>query len=364
MAFFLIITQAFIFLVHYVLYRVLLSIFVVQSSAVVGALQVILVLLSLSFLAASLLTRRYNSSFTRAFYTLASVWLGILFYFLLASFLYSLTLLIFSNDSYLNAMHTIGMGLLVLAAFSALYGIWNARQIVVTKIPLTLKNLPLTWRDRRVVFVSDVHLGQVHGEKFAERVVEEINKLQPDLVLIGGDLYDGVEVDAERVVRPFAALEAPFGAYFVTGNHESYGNMTAYLEAVESAGINWLSDEKVTIEGVEIIGEDYLTTLSRTDDEAVLRSLDLDPATSTILIRHVPVDLDLAERAGVDLALYGHTHRAQVWPLSYITKRVYKGYDYGLKKFGSMLAYTSSGVGTWGPPLRIGTKPEIVLLEF
>jgi predicted MPP superfamily phosphohydrolase len=215
-----------------------------------------------------------------------------------------------------------------------------------------------------VVFVSDVHLGQVHGEKFAERVVKEISKLQPDVVLIGGDLYDGVEVDAERVARPFAALEAPLGTYFVTGNHESYGNMTAYLEAVESAGISWLSDEKVTIEGVEIIGEDYLTTLSRTDDEAVLQSLHLDPAAPTILIRHVPVDLDLAERAGVDLALYGHTHRAQVWPLGYITKRVYKGYDYGLKKFGSMLAYTSSGVGTWGPPLRIGTRPEIVLLEF
>ncbi len=115
---------------------------------------------------------------------------------------------------------------------------------------------------------------------------------------------------------------------------------------------------------VQIVGVDYKTTEKRSDFEKVLSSLPIDANLPSILLKHVPSNLDVAEKRGISLGLFGHTHRAQVFPFSIITHFVYKGFDYGLKKLGKMQVYTSSGVGTWGPPIRVGSNSEIVILNF
>ena len=124
-----------------------------------------------------------------------------------------------------------------------------------------------------------------------------------------------------------------------------------------------LNNEKKEINGMQIVGVDYRDSLNRTKLEEMLKNL-IDKNKPSVLLKHAPFDLDITEKAGVNMELSGHTHRTQMWPLNFITQLVYKGYDYGLKSFGNMSVYTSDGVGTWGPPVRVGTNAEIVSIEF
>jgi predicted MPP superfamily phosphohydrolase len=150
----------------------------------------------------------------------------------------------------------------------------------------------------------------------------------------------------------------------VTGNHEEFGAEEAFLRAVRAANIRTLIDEKIEIDGLQIIGVDYHNCAKREDFRAVLTHLAIDHSRPSLLLKHEPKDVQVAADAGISLQLSGHTHRGQMWPLGYIADVIYKGYAYGLKRAGATQVYTSSGVGTWGPPLRVGTDSEIVRITF
>jgi len=257
----------------------------------------------------------------------------------------------------------LGKILFSLAIIAGMYGIVHAEMLVVNSSKVNVPNIPVAWQGKRAVWISDVHLGQIHGRAFSEKIVEKVNELRPDIIFVGGDLYDGEEVDIKDVTEPFSRLHAPWGTYFITGNHEEFSNNEKYVMGATEAGMIFLNDEKREIEGMQIIGVDYKDSSDRTKFEEMLKNL-VDKSKPSILLKHAPFDLDVAEKAGINIQFSGHTHRAQMWPLSFITKLVYKGYDYGLKSFGNMTVYTSDGVGTWGPPLRVGTNSEIVSIEF
>ena len=236
---------------------------------------------------------------------------------------------------------------------------------------MTLPHLPQSWRGRRAVFISDLHLGQIRGRKFAEKVVKIVTELAPDIILNGGDMYDGVAVNVTDIIQPFTHLHAPLGLYFVMGNHEEFRDNKLYAAAITSAGIKILNNEKVIVDRLQLLGVDYKTTTMKEDFADIVQKMSVDTNQASILLKHVPVDLEVAKHAGISLQLSGHTHRAQIFPLGLITRMIYKGYDYGLKNFGSkevragsLQVLTTSGVGTWGPPLRVGTQSEIVLITF
>jgi predicted MPP superfamily phosphohydrolase len=212
--------------------------------------------------------------------------------------------------------------------------------------------------------VSDTHLGQVRNYGFARQIAAKVKDLRPDVVFIGGDLYDGVAVDLDRTIEPFSKISPPYGTYFITGNHEEFSDNTPYLQAVRRAGIRVLYNEKVDLDGLQIIGVDYRGSRREEDFRSILQSVGIDPHRPSILLKHAPFHLQVTREQGISLQLSGHTHRGQVFLFRWITAKVYRGYDYGLKWFGNVLVYTSSGAGTWGPPMRIDTIPEIVVIEF
>jgi predicted MPP superfamily phosphohydrolase len=221
------------------------------------------------------------------------------------------------------------------------------------------------WKDKKIVFVSDLHLGNVYRQKFTARVTAKINALNPYAVLIGGDLYDGVVCDEEKLIAPLHTLHPPGGTYFITGNHEYYlPDVPHALAAIRAAGITVLSDKKIDIGGIDVIGVDYRSAHKKEDFKRVLESIGVDRARPSILLKHEPTNLDVAEATGISLMLSGHTHHGQIFPLMFFTWQIYKGFDYGLKRYGAMQVFTSSGAGAWGPPLRLGTKSEIVEIEF
>jgi predicted MPP superfamily phosphohydrolase len=254
--------------------------------------------------------------------------------------------------------------LLGIALVASLYGFINAGVIRITRISIQLPLLPSPWKGKIAVWVSDTHLGQVRNTGFARHIAAKVKDLHPDIVFIGGDLYDGVAVDLDKTIEPFSKIPAPYGTYFITGNHEEFSDNTPYLEAVRRAGIRVLYNEKVELDGLQIIGVDYRGSRREEDFRMILQEIGIDPRQPSILLKHAPFHLEVAKEQRISLQLSGHTHQGQVFLFRWITSKVYQGYDYGLKRVGDLLVYTSSGAGTWGPPMRIDTIPEIVVIEF
>lgn len=358
------IVQSILFLGHWFLYRTLVRFFGVTSPAKLLTLKVVLALLSVSLVLTSFFAFRYSNVLVRCLYATAASWLGILYLFILASavcwIFYSLAKFIhFSLDQKILIEMMIGFALV-----ASLYGFINAGMIRTSRISIQLPYLPEIWKGKTAVWVSDTHLGQVRGYGFAQHVATKIESLRPDIVFIGGDLYDGLAVDLDRVIEPFSRISAPYGIYFITGNHEEFLDNTPYLQAVRRAGIKVLYNEKVDLDGLQIVGVDYRDSRREEQFRAILQEMDIAPQKPSILLKHAPLHLQVAREQGISFQLSGHTHQGQVFLFRLITSMVYQGYDYGLKWFGDLLVYTSSGAGTWGPPMRLDTKPEIVVITF
>jgi predicted MPP superfamily phosphohydrolase len=196
------------------------------------------------------------------------------------------------------------------------------------------------------------------------RIVSKLGRLRPDVVFITGDLYDGGKVDLAEVVAPWKEVQTKFGAYFVTGNHEEFSDRTKYLNAVRHSGIQILNNEKLIVDGLQIVGVHYSDSANPGRFRSILERAGLDRNQASVLLSHVPHQLSIAQQAGISLQLSGHTHGGQIFPFTWFTARIFGEYTYGLKRFGDLAVYTSSGAGTWGPPMRVGTQPEIVLIEF
>jgi hypothetical protein len=358
------IVQSILFLGHWFLYRTLVSFLGVVRPAKLLTLKMVLTFLSVSFVLTSFLAFRYSNPFVQCLYTAAASWLGILYLFILASILCWI-LHGFARWFHLSLDRRIGVGVLFgIALLASVYGFINAGATRITRINVQLPLLPGPWKGKTAVWVSDTHLGQVRNYGFARRIAAKVKDLRPDVVFIGGDLYDGVAVDLDKMIEPFSKISAPYGSYFITGNHEEFSDNTPYLQAVRRAGIHVLYNEKVDLDGLQIIGVDYRESRREEDFRTILQNIGIDPRRPSILLKHTPFHLHVARERRISLQLSGHTHRGQVFLFRWITAKVYRGYDYGLKRYGELLVYTSSGAGTWGPPMRIDTIPEIVVIEF
>ena len=323
-----------------------------------------LAFLSVSFVAASLLAFRYTNAALRAFYRAAAIWVGLLT-FLVAAAVFSWIIFGITRLGGLDVnFHRTVELLFGAATVAGLYGVFNANWTRITRATVRLANLPAAWRGRKAALVSDVHLGHVRNGRFLRRIVAKILKEEPDAIFIAGDLYDGTAIDARRAAEPLSELVAPHGVYFVAGNHEQFGDDSKYLHAIAAAGVRVLSNERVEVDGLQIVGVPYRSATHGGHFASVLRGIRLDQDRASILLTHAPDHPEVAEAAGVSLQLSGHTHLGQFIPWSWMARRVYRQFVYGLSRIGNMQVFTSSGAGTWGPPLRLGSNPEIVVLEF
>ncbi len=331
-----------------------------------GALWIILVLgfLSVNFVAASLLAFRYTNAALRAFYRVAAVWMGLVSFLFLAAVA---SWIIFGVARLagldMNFHRTVEL-LLGAAVVAGLYGVYNASWTRITRTTVRLANLPAAWHGRRAALISDVHLGHVRNGSFLRRLVAKILREEPDAIFIAGDLYDGTAIDARRAAEPLNELVAPQGVYFVAGNHEQFGDDSKYLHAIAAAGVRVLKNEKVEADGLQIIGVPYRNATQIGRFASALHGIHLDRDRASVLLTHAPDHPEIAEAAGVSLQLSGHTHLGQFIPWSWMARRLYRQFVYGLSQIGRMQVFTSSGAGTWGPPLRLGSNPEIVMLEF
>jgi uncharacterized protein len=361
---FIVIIQSVLLLAHWFLYETWAAFWVTSDPPGVSKVEVGLGLLSVSFVISSLLAWRYAQVAVRIFYTISAVWLGILSFFFLAACacwaLYGGALLFGLHPN----RRIFGFVFLCLALLAGSYGIVNAAWTQVRRITVKLPNLPESWRGRVAALVSDTHLGHVRGRRFMQRIVSMLGRLRPDIIFIAGDMYDGTAVNADQLAEPWADLSTPLGIYFVTGNHEEFSSPAKYLRAVQDSGVRVLNNEKVTVEGMQIVGVHFRDSANDDCFRTVLRQAAVDRDRASILLTHAPDRVKISEEEGISLQLSGHTHGGQFFPFTWITSRLYGKFVYGLQRLGNLLVYTSYGAGTWGPPLRVGTTPEVVLISF
>lgn len=360
--------QVLLLLAHWFLFHTWIAFWDPPAPSVVLALRIALLILAFSFVVAALLSFKYSNPLVTAIYELAATWLGFLNFLFFAACLTWLAWYVWAlakiSAEPAAARPWIAETLAAIAIAAGIYGMINARGIRTRTIRVTLPGLPQSWGGRRAVLMSDIHLGHVNGESFSRRLVAMTRALNPDIVFIPGDLFDGTEVDLDHLVTPFKEINAPFGTYFTTGNHEEFGGTAEKVRAIARTGIRVLQSEKVIVDGLQIGGVPWGDSLSPIRLQSVLDRMQLNRGQASILLNHMPSRMSIVEHAGVNLMLSGHTHGGQVFPFTWITQRVFGRYTYGLHPFGKLQVYTSYGAGTWGPPMRVGTHPEIVLIEF
>ena len=242
---------------------------------------------------------------------------------------------------------------------------------VVRRVPITLAGLDPALEGLRIVTFSDGHLSALYGGRRFERLVETVNAQRPDVVAIVGDLVDGELGELREEVAPLADLISDQGVYFVTGNHEYFVDTTAWLRHLPTLGVQVLRNERVPIvrggASVDLAGIDDRTAISSgvpghgADLDAALDGR--DDAVPLVLMAHQPVQVEQAAAAGVGLQLSGHTHGGQLWPFDYAV-RLDQPAVQGLSRVGDTQLYVTTGAGFWGPPMRIGARPEVAVVEL
>jgi len=320
--------------------------------------------LAACFVATTLLSRRFHSRPLAAANVVSAVSVGFTSNFTLAALACWLALpflLLSGAPDSGRAVASVAYGVAAVAGVVALLSSYWLR---VTRVTAVLPNLPAYWNGRTLALVTDIHLGNFRGTGFSRRIVGRLMALRPECVLIGGDMFDGSRIDVDREAGPWASLSAPSGVFFVGGNHDEHGPRDLYFGALRRAGIRVLENEKVDLHGLQLVGVHDSETLRPQLFREILERARIDAGSASILLAHRPSNLSAPEQAGISLQLSGHTHLGQFWPWTLMARRAHGKFAYGLNRFGRMLVYTSSGAGTWGPPFRLGTRSEVVLIRL
>jgi len=362
---FFVIALSILYFSHYFLYLSIVHFFSVNTVGRKIALAAILFLLPTSFIAAEIFMRRAtHRAFTLLFFS-STLWLGVgltlMVFFALAWVAWGATKVVAHSPG----PAVFGWAAVALACLYSAYGVWNAYHPRTEGISVKIKGLPADWHGKKIVQISDVHLGHILGAAFLQGIVEQANAQKPDIVFITGDLFDGADGRLDDLVRPLNGLQAPLGIYFVTGNHETYLGVDRAYAALRTTPVRILNDEMLVIDGLQIIGISYPQRAFSKDIAAVIHKLPgFNPHNPSLLLYHNPTGVQQAKEAGISLQLSGHTHHGQIFPVQIISRLVYGKYYNGLHAEGNYTIYTSSGAGTWGPTMRTGNHPEIAVIRL
>jgi uncharacterized protein len=260
----------------------------------------------------------------------------------------------------------------LLAALATVVGFIDARRRPrVVDVAVPLPGLSPTLQGFTIAQISDVHIGPTIKRDFLRSIVEIVNSLEVDLVAITGDLVDGSVEQLAEHVEPLSRVRARHGAYFVTGNHEYYSGVAAWIAELRRLGIHVLLNEHVVlshggasllIAGVTDYSAHRFDPAHRSDPETALAGAPPD-VRPRVLLAHQPRTAAAAADAGFDLQLSGHTHGGQFWPWNLFV-RLQQPFTAGLNRLGGLWVYTSRGSGYWGPPKRLGVPSEIARVRL
>ncbi len=357
---------------------------------------------AISFILSEFLTRKVISAWIKPLAYYGNIWVGILSISVTAFLIRNIFLIFIKNSRFKYFSAAIA---LVLIAFLSLYSLFNvACEERIKEIKIKTSKLFPETQSFNIVQLSDLHLNFIKSSRELEKIVKKTNLLNPDVIVITGDLIDADLNKTEELCSILKNLKANYGVYAVTGNHEFYAGIDKFKKFLLNSNIKLLQNENVSLpNGVKIIGiddseskrfdnipieENLIKALntpksvypvrengrlpnkdgiitsqsnSRTSiyrQESAVLSNGVNPKSFTLLLSHRPFIFDEASKLGIDLQLSGHTHAGQIPPMDLIVMAFLK-YPYGFYKKENSCLYTTSGMGYWGPPMRLYSRSEI-----
>jgi predicted MPP superfamily phosphohydrolase len=279
-----------------------------------------------------------------------SLWMGIVVIALFMLFGYDILRLFVP----LNPLKA-GWTVVLMTATLTIGGIANALFVRTRTEEMSSKKLK---RDLKIVHLSDFHLGPIHGAGYFARVMKRVNAMKPDLILITGDLLDSTERHTSLSFEVLNEVDAP--VFMSAGNHEFYVGLEAVTKVIDQYKITMIRNGTIDRDDVQIIGIDNYGL--KKDFEKILRGVRVDRHRFTVLMHHQPIGVEEVGKKGVDLMLAGHTHGGQLFMFTLMARLIWK-YPGGFYKLNGLRLNTSTGTGTWGPPIRLGTNNEITLIK-
>lgn len=274
-----------------------------------------------------------------------------------------------SSPQYPKHKMALGIITVLLVTIITIIGYQNAHTIEVTKLQISIPAKSSKMDSLRIVFFSDSHFSTINDESFFELIKEKTETLNYDIIILGGDVIDTSPHHLKRhnIDSLLSTLDAPLGVYSVEGNHEYIVDIEKSISFLEKNGISIIRDSAIIIASSFVLAgrRDYSAQRFNSNGRKALSEIMIAESDSlpTILIDHQPFGLSSAEQNNIDLQLSGHTHDGQFFPINLFVKWIYEK-SHGYLKKGNTQYYISSGVGTWGPPVRIGTIAEVVYLEI
>lgn len=336
------------------------------------------ILLSISYIAGRFLEKAVVCSASDTLIWIGSLWLAYVLYFILILILIDLSRVLnyffgiypsLITDNYSRAKFITFLSAIFVVSVIVITGFVNANSPKINTVEIKLKKNSTDLKILNIVFVSDIHMGTIIRNSRLLKMVGDINKLEPDIVLLGGDIVDEdlAPVIEQNLGDTLSKIKSKYGTYAITGNHEYIGGVEEACVYLKQHNVDVLRDEVILIDNSFYLAgrEDYSSTrfidTSRKSIASILKNS--NRKYPVILMDHQPVGLGEAENNKIDLQLSGHTHNGQLWPIHIIPGLTFE-LAYGYKKKGDANFYVSSGYGTWGPPVRVGNRPEIVNIKL
>jgi predicted MPP superfamily phosphohydrolase len=339
---------------------------------------VIFVIAATSYILAKFLDGKIPHLIYDAMIWIGSFWFAFMLYFFLSIILIDLIRLLnwkvdffpqVINNNYENVKRYLLAFVVLISSIIIFIGYLNTRKISVKSLSLEIPKKQSALAELNAVVLSDIHLSTINGEKLLSQIVDKVNELKPDVVFIPGDIVDdrAETLKSEGIGVSLSKIKSKYGVFASTGNHEFINGIKGTSKFIVENGITLIRDSSLLVAdsfiltGREDASKNSFTVQQRKSLEEIMSKADRN--YPVILLDHTPFNLEEAEANGVDLQLSGHTHHGQMFPLNFITKLIYE-VSWGYKKKSSTYYYVSCGVGTWGPPVRLGSESEIVNLKI
>ena len=320
--------------------------------------------------------------FVYIIYRLLSLWMGIFLFlvcYLAVFHIINGVLILFKNrrlperiripDHVSIPKKIAGITVVILTVLTSIYGVWNAYDHDVEHVYLEFENLNGTVD---IAVLSDIHIGSGGRSGFLEELVKKTNSLDPDIVLIPGDIVDSNGFLTDDMFSPLKDLKAD--SYFVTGNHEVMIDGEKMIEILKRNGVRVLDNEVVKTHGIQLVGLRYMSADGNGNEfiapeenqtiKSVMPSLNISDDSPAILMHHDPVGISYVQEAGIDLYIAGHTHGGQLFPITFIAESLTSDYFKGIYHYEDMDVYVSQGSGFWFIPMRVGTDSEITMMHL
>ena len=348
---------------EYLIYLSFHSLEIFNSLYLERALLLVGMIFPFIFITSMIYRQKHFSALNSWVYTVGALWFGIIFYLFVVAFIISILVLINNYLGFNLPIRFLTITLVCLALFVITYGIYNARNPKIVRWEIKSKTLAKLWKDKKIIFISDTHLGNMRREKFMKKIVDIINSEKPYITFNLGDLIDGPSFDYEKVFAPFDDLKATVGNYYVEGNHEGYSKEYSLFRSHFPKNLNDITNKKIIINSTQIIGLPYHKK-SKNKIKNELNVLGYNKNMPSIILMHDPKNTSVLVKNNASLVLSGHTHGGQFFPITVILKILHGAYFHGVYYTANTVSAISSGVGEAMPPIRIGTNSEIVVLTI